>query len=224
VTLVKVCGIRTLAEGRQALAAGADWLGFVFWPGSRRYVEPAQAGPIIGALRQDFPGSGSGSGLGFSAVGVFVDPAPSELARVVQQAGIDRLQLCGDEPPATFAATHLPTVKSVRVRPGHEPDVAAILAENPFGADLFLLDTHRDGRYGGTGANFDWHALSALGPRCFVAGGLRPGNVRAALETLAPLGVDVSSGVERPGGGKDPALVRAFVEAVREHDRLACRR
>jgi phosphoribosylanthranilate isomerase len=216
VTLVKVCGIRTLAEGRQALAAGADWLGFVFWPRSRRYVEPARAGAIIGALRRDFPA--------FSAVGVFVDPSPAQLARAAEETGLDRVQLCGDEPAATLAAAHLPTVKAVQVRPGQEAETAAVVAANAVGADLFLLDTHRPGRYGGTGAAFDWHALRQLGPRCFVAGGLRPDNVRAALETLAPLGVDVSSGVERPQGGKDPALVRAFVEAVRQHDRLACRR
>jgi phosphoribosylanthranilate isomerase len=71
---------------------------------------------------------------------------------------------------------------------------------------------------GGTGRAFDWRALDAVGSNCLVAGGLRPDNVAGALDVLAPYGVDVSSGVEYPSGGKDPRLIRAFVEAVRSHD------
>jgi phosphoribosylanthranilate isomerase len=213
VTLVKVCGIRTVEEGRWALEAGADWLGFVFWTGSRRAVTPQAAAGVIRALRRH-PEP-------WSAVGVFVDPAPSEVEHVARVAGIDRAQLCGDEDAATLGAIALPTIKAIRVRRGQEAATVAVVDRDALRADLYLLDNHVDGRYGGTGDSFDWHALRAVGPRCFVAGGLRPDNVRRAIETLAPLGVDVSSGVERPGGGKDPELVRAFVEAVKTHDRLA---
>ncbi|MCA1644370.1 MAG: N-(5'-phosphoribosyl)anthranilate isomerase, partial [Chloroflexi bacterium] len=89
-----------------------------------------------------------------------------------------------------------------------------------------LLDTHAGGFAGGTGVTFDWTALRAIGPRCLVAGGLRPDNVTLALATLDPLGVDVSSGVEfsqtqNDGGGKDPRLIQAFLEAVRTYDKRA---
>jgi phosphoribosylanthranilate isomerase len=212
-TLVKVCGIRTLDEGRAALEAGADWLGFVFWGGSRRGIEPEAAGSIINKLR--------GRPEPWSAVGVFVDPTPAEVERAAHVAGIDRAQVCGDEDAATITAIALPTIKSIRIRRGEEARAAAIVDQEALAADLYLLDTHADGQYGGTGSSFDWDALRPVGSRCIVAGGLRPENVQLALQTLSPLGVDVSSGVERPGGGKDPALIRAFVEAVRTYDRLA---
>jgi phosphoribosylanthranilate isomerase len=88
---------------------------------------------------------------------------------------------------------------------------------DPYAAHRYLLDTH-GALPGGNGIAFDWQALRSVGARCIVAGGLKPDNVRTALTTLEPLGVDVSSGVEYPGGGKDPNLIRAFLEAVRAHD------
>jgi phosphoribosylanthranilate isomerase len=114
-----------------------------------------------------------------------------------------------------------PTLKAVHVRAGGEAAAAELVASNALGAHWYLLDTHADGLPGGTGTAFDWSALREVGPRCFVAGGLRPDNVTIALSTLDPFGVDVSSGVEfqnTPGAGKDPALIRAFLEAVRTHD------
>jgi phosphoribosylanthranilate isomerase len=112
------------------------------------------------------------------------------------------------------------------VRVGREAAAADVVASNALRAHLYLLDTHADGLHGGTGTAFDWAALQGVGPRCLVAGGLRPDNVAAALTTLAPLGVDVSSGVEfspprSDGGGKDPRLIQAFLEAVRTYDKRA---
>jgi phosphoribosylanthranilate isomerase len=212
VTLAKVCGIRTVDEGSVALEAGADLLGFVFWPGSRRFISPDAAGPIVAELRSRY--------ARWTAVGVFVDASPGDVARAVDASGIDRAQLHGDDDAASIAAMPIPVIKALSVRVGGESDVARLVTTNPLGAPLYLLDTHVNGYRGGTGTSFDWAALQSVGPHCFVAGGLRPETVGLALRTLSPLGVDVSSGVERPGGGKDPSLVRAFLEAVRSYDRI----
>ena len=211
-TLAKVCGIRSVDEGRVALEAGADLLGFVLWSGSRRFVSPEAAGEIVAELRSRY--------AGWTAVGVFVDASPDDVARAAEASSIDRAQLHGQDDATSIAAMPIPVIKAVSVRLGAESDVVDLVTTNPLGAPLYLLDTHADGSRGGTGTSFDWAALRSVGPRCFVAGGLRPETVGLALGTLSPLGVDVSSGVERPGGGKDPALVRAFLEAVRSYDRI----
>lgn len=209
-TLVKVCGIRTLDEGRAALDAGAGWLGFVFWPPSKRYVTPERVARIVRRLRDER--------AGWSAVGVFVEPGLDEAAQVADLCGLDLVQLSGDESPDLVARMPRPVVKALRVRAGAEAEVAAAVRQDRYAAWRYLLDTHRDGLYGGTGMSFEWDALREVGRDCLVAGGLRPENVRGALDTLAPFGVDVSGGVERPSGSKDPARIRAFMEAVKRYD------
>jgi phosphoribosylanthranilate isomerase len=169
------------------------------------------------------PLRGEGDLHRWAAVGVFVDPAPEDVAAIAAQCELDFVQLSGDEDANFVRQMPLPTVKAIRVERGREHEAAAIVRENGLGAHLYLLDTHRDGMYGGTGAQFDWGALRAIGPACIVAGGLRPDNVRTALETLTPHGVDVSGGVEFPGGGKDPRLIQAFMEAVRSYDLAGAR-
>jgi phosphoribosylanthranilate isomerase len=210
VTLVKVCGIRSIAEGRAALEAGANFLGFIFWAPGKRFIAPTDAALIISTLRRD--------SLDWSAVGVFVDPNSADVRATSDLCGLDYVQLSGQEPAELVAAMPRPTVKAIHVRAGYESAAAETITSNALGADLYLLDTHADTLPGGTGVAFDWAALRPIGPRCLVAGGLRPTNVASALATLTPLGVDVSSGVEFPSGGKDPRLIRAFVEAVRTYD------
>jgi len=217
-TLVKVCGLRSLSEARAAVQAGANWLGFIFWTPGKRFVPPAQAAEIIRTLRAEFSH--------FSTVGVFVNPSPLEVEEAVALCGLDYVQLSGDESAAIVDAMPRPTIKAIHVRAGSEAAAADVVATNALRAHLYLLDTHADGLHGGTGAVFDWAALQGIGPRCLVAGGLRPDNVATALATLAPLGVDVSSGVEfsnprTDGGGKDPRLIHAFLEAVRAYDQRA---
>jgi phosphoribosylanthranilate isomerase len=209
-TLVKVCGLRSLDEARVALDAGANLLGFIFWKPGKRYIRPSDAAPIIRALKA--------ISRDWSAVGVFADPAPGEIDQALAECDLDYVQLSGDEPAATVAAMPRPTVKAIHVRRGHEAEAARMVATNALGAHRYLLDTHADDLPGGTGVAFDWDALQPVGGQCFVAGGLRPDNVASALTVLAPLGVDVSTGVELPNGGKDPALIRAFLEAVHTHD------
>ncbi len=209
-TLVKVCGIRSIAEGRAALEAGANMLGFIFWPPSKRFIAPSDAAPIVAELRRE--------SLDWSAVGVFVDPPASDAAAASRLCGLDYVQLSGYEPAALVRQMPRPTIKAVHVRAGDEPAAAQAVMVSEFGADMYLLDTQTDALPGGTGIPFNWEALRGIGPRCLVAGGLRPDNVQSALATLMPLGVDVSTGVEFPSGGKDPRLIRAFLEAVRSHD------
>ena len=209
-TLIKVCGMRSLPEARVALEAGADLLGFIFWKPGKRYITPGDAARIITALRTE--------SLNWSAVGVFVDPTRAEVEEAAETCGLDYVQLSGSEPPEVVAAMPRPTFKALHVRAGQEVSAAEAVTADAFGAGRYLLDTHTDSLPGGTGVTFDWAALKAVGPSCFVAGGLRPDNVATALLTLAPYGVDVSSGVEFPSGGKDPRLIRAFVEAVKNYD------
>ena len=207
-TTVKICGIRTAHEGRAALDAGATYLGFVFWEPSRRFITPDEAARIIRELRSP----------AWAAVGVFVDPTPGQAVATARLCDLDYIQLSGNEDVATVRAMPGPTIKAIHVQVGQEADAARTIEADTLGADLYLLDTHAEHLPGGTGRTFDWHALRAVGPRCWVGGGLHPDNVSAALETLAPRGVDVSSGVEFPGGGKDPRLIRSFLEAVKTYD------
>ncbi len=209
-TLVKVCGLCSLAEARAGLEAGANLLGFIFWKPGKRYIAPSDAARIIAALRAE--------SRDWSAVGVFVDPLPEEVAQANDLCDFDFVQLSGDEPAEVVRAMPRPTFKALHVVAGKEVAAADVVASNALGAHRYLLDTHADGLPGGTGRAFDWGALRGVGPHCLIAGGLRPDNVAIALASLAPFGVDVSSGVEFPTGGKDPRLIRAFLEAVRSYD------
>jgi len=210
VTQVKVCGLRSVPEARAALQAGADYLGFIFWKPGKRYIAPPDAAHIIAELRAD--------SLDWAAVGVFVDPSVDDVLEATTLCGLDYVQLSGHEPAEMVARMPRPTFKALHVRTGQEVAAAEVVTSNSLGAHRYLLDTHADTLPGGTGRSFDWAALRSVGPECLVAGGLRPDNVAGALGTLAPYGVDVSSGVEFPSGGKDPRLIRAFVEAVRSYD------
>jgi phosphoribosylanthranilate isomerase len=209
-TLVKVCGLRSLDEARVALDAGANLLGFIFWKPGKRYVSPLAAARIISALRSET--------RDWAAVGVFVDPTIAEVEEAVALCSLEYVQLSGDESADLVAAMPRPTFKAVHVRTGREAAAAELVDGNALGAYRYLHDTHADGLPGGTGVTFDWGALQVVGPRCLVAGGLRADNVASALATLSPYGVDVSSGVEFPAGGKDPLLIRQFLEAVRSYD------
>ena len=207
-TLVKICGLRTFDEAAVALDAGANMLGFIFWQPGKRYVAPIDVGAMMSTLRA----------LGkFTAVGVFVDPSLEEVDAALAVCDLDLVQLNGHESPELVSAMPRPTVKAIHVRNGQETAAIDAIERDVYRAQRYLLDT-QGALPGGNGVAFDWTALRQIGNTCIVAGGLRPDNVATALETLEPLGVDVSSGVEYPTGGKDPTLIRAFLEAVRTYD------
>ncbi len=215
---VKICGITNLEDARAAAAAGADFLGFVFYPRSPRYVTPEVAGQIVAALQAE--------GLTVAAVGVFVDAPPAEIEHTMQRAALDLAQLHGDEPAAQVRALNGRAFKALRPRPGDdEAEVSLYLSvapEMPWAPQL-LVDAYRPGAYGGTGQTGDWRLAYALAQRCerlLLAGGLNPDNVAQAVVQVRPWGVDVSSGVEASPGRKDHGRVRAFIAAARAAERM----
>lgn len=200
---VKVCGITSSDDAGAALAAGADALGFVLWPGSPRAVDLERARGIARSLPPFV-----------LRVGVFVDASREELERSADFVGLDVLQLHGDEPPELVAALPRRTLKAVRVGPGFEPQHALRYLGAASG---LLLDTRSDAAPGGSGRRFDWslaRAVRAAAPFLVLAGGLDAGNVAEAIAAVRPDAVDVSSGVEAVPGRKDASKLRAFVAAV----------
>jgi phosphoribosylanthranilate isomerase len=200
---VKICGITTLEDAHQAVEAGADALGFVFWPQSRRFVDAPRARAIAAQIPPFVV-----------RVGVFVNASPDELVRTCETVGLDVVQLHGDEPPEALEQTPRRAVKALRVDARFNPSVVdAYAARAPI-----LLDTGAAGVYGGSGETFDWsraRLVRARVPHLILAGGLTAANVAQAVAAVRPDAVDVSGGVESTPGRKDPAKVRAFLEAVR---------
>jgi len=198
-TQVKICGLCDAEAARQAAEAGADLLGFHFC-GSLRRLSPEEARAIVQSLPRR-P----------RIVGVFLDQPPSEVAQVADFVGLDAVQLHGAEAPG-FAASR-PVLKVLKVRDGQLPDASGW-------PDPILLDSWSPDRRGGTGRAWDWARAAELLARrqVFLAGGLTPANVAAAVTEHRPYGVDVSSGVESAPRRKDPDLVRAFIQAVRKAD------
>jgi phosphoribosylanthranilate isomerase len=207
-TLIKVCGITSIEAGLTALDAGASYLGFVFYPPSIRLVTPEGAGKMISALREAHP-------AGWQAVGVFVNESLEKVRAVAALSGLDVVQLNGEEPREYVEALDLPVFKAVRI--GGDAPVAVPPSPADFAAERLLVDASVPGQYGGTGVSYDWTQVRPIVVDGFVAGGLTPTNVGAAIAAATPWGVDVSSGVER-GGVKNPKLIRAFLEAVRQAD------
>lgn len=202
---VKICGITSVEDGLAAVGAGADAVGFVFWPGSPRAVDAATARRISQALPPFV-----------SRVGVFVDASMEDVRRVADEVGLDLVQFHGSEPPDQVAAAPRRAIKALGV--GLDFDVALATAFSE-GATALLLDTQSNAAPGGTGQSFDWSKVRAVRTQVLhliLAGGLDPENVAAAIATVRPDGVDVSSGVESSPGRKDAAKMRAFVEAVRK--------
>jgi len=199
---VKICGITSYEDAAAAVELGADALGFNFYPASPRYVEPAIARAIIRRLPPLV-----------TTVGLFVNETPEEVCRAARAAGVGVLQLHGDETPDYCGRlSGWPLIKAVRV--GAALDAAGL---EDYEVQAFLLDARDGALYGGTGKVWDWSLAAALSVRVpvILAGGLRPDNVAEAIRTARPYGVDVSSGVESSPGRKDRALVRAFIEEVR---------
>lgn len=204
---VKICGITGWADARLAVDSGADALGFNFYPPSPRYIEPRRAARIVRRLRSERPRAK------VAIVGVFVDEAMETIREIAETVGLDTVQLHGRETPRRVAqvAAFRPVIKVFRVRRGFAPSRLA-----RYRASAFLLDGFQPGRPGGTGRRFDWSVArraSRYG-RIFLAGGLRPENVAAAVAEARPFALDVCSGVEARPGKKDPAKVKEFMRQV----------
>jgi phosphoribosylanthranilate isomerase len=201
---VKICGLTREEDVLDCVRAGADLIGFNFWPQSRRYLSPALASPLR-ALVPD----------GVEAVGVFVNAPPEEVAQVARDLSLSAVQLHGDEDLAEYGGIGCELIPVLRVDPAR-PELAALPSRS---ARRVLVDAAVAG-YGGAGKSFDWQLFAPFRERLdaelLLAGGLTVHNVLEAVRTLRPWGVDVASGVEQAPGIKDPELVRAFVAAARE--------
>jgi phosphoribosylanthranilate isomerase len=205
-TLVKICGVTNLEDALAAVEAGASMLGFNFYRRSPRYVSLEDARRILERLPETVTG-----------VGVFVNEPPDEVESVAREAGLDAVQLHGDETPEFCRSLRgLKTIKALRVRQGFDAAACAL-----YTTDAILLDAYAADAFGGTGHTFDW-ALARQArervARLFLAGGLTPDNVAEAVRAVRPYAVDVCSGVETSPGRKSPQLMRRFVEEVKEVD------
>lgn len=203
-TLVKVCGIKTVDEARAAWEAGAWAIGLVFAPSPRR-VEPEEALRICTAMLH-----------GPLKIGVFVNEELNTIRRIAGMCDLDAVQLHGEESPQIVEQLIWPVIKSFPVdRPVHH----SLFEEwKPW---AYHFDSKSRGVVrGGTGRTFDWNYLNRLPgqERIMISGGLNPDNVVQVIKRLKPWAVDVSSGVEYPGGGKNPDAISRFMARVKEED------
>ncbi len=198
---VKYCGITRAQDAARAAALGVDAIGLVFHPPSPRRVDLDAARRVAAALPPFV-----------TTVGLFVDAPRAEVEEVLAAVPLDLLQFHGEEPPEYCRGFGRPYVKAVRMRPGVDLHrVAARYAE----AAALLLDTYRRDLPGGTGESFDWERVPGDLPLpVILAGGLKPGNVAEAIRRVRPYAVDVSGGIEREPGVKDPERMAAFMQEV----------
>lgn len=207
---VKICGLKDRPSLEAALDGGAAYVGFVFFPPSPRALSPADAGPLAemaaGRARR---------------VGLFVDASDAEIATALGSVALDVLQLHGHETPERVQAARerfgLPVIKACPVATAADLTAAKAWRAS---ADIMLFDAkppkRPDALPGGNAQTFDWDLLAQdrpLGP-WMLSGGLTPENVADAVKRAAPPALDVSSGVERVRGEKDPELIRRFLQAT----------
>jgi len=197
---VKICGITRLEDAQAAVDAGANAVGFVFWPKSPRRVDVERAREIASALPEDV-----------TTVGVFVDQPLHEVNDVARRVGLRAVQLHGSEDSEYVRAMTRPVIKAVAVLGSQTPDVNAW----PSNVTV-LLDVHDPVKKGGTGKTIDWTVAASVASRrnVLLAGGLTPQNVGDAIARVRPYGIDVSSGVEVEPGIKDHGRIKALFEAV----------
>lgn len=196
-TFVKVCGITTAEDAHAAVAAGADALGFNFYPKSPRYLTPAAAAAITREIAPHV-----------LKVGVFVNEAPEAVAAIVAEAGLDVAQLHGDEAPPAIPPG-IRVWKAYRVARDFDP-----AAMTRFPAEAYLLDAPTD-LYGGAGEPFDWELARGAAGRFLLAGGLDETNVGEAIAAVHPWGVDSCSRLETAPGRKDHGRVARFIAAAK---------
>jgi phosphoribosylanthranilate isomerase len=222
VTRIKICGITNLDDARCAAAAGADFLGFIFYLKSPRFVTPKQAAVITQAIRGEFGTSAP------RCTGVFVNEPAARVTEILDTAGLDLAQLHGDEPPDVVQSLHPRAFKAIRPRTPADANAAlatyrdaiAALQDGDVTLPQLLIDAYHPQQYGGTGISADLMVVRPITRqvRLLLAGGLTPETVASAIEQVQPWGVDVSSGVEATKGIKDHAKVRTFTQAVHQCD------
>ncbi|MEX0723955.1 MAG: phosphoribosylanthranilate isomerase [Gracilimonas sp.] len=205
-TKIKICGITNLEDARFAAGALVDYLGFIFYEKSPRYIEPGEAGAIINWIE------------GPEKVGVFVNQPLDDVNRIAKETGLDYVQLHGDESPEYCELVDKPIIKVIHIE---EETVEYILKhqieEYSKVAEFLLFDTKIDGLWGGTGKSFDWEILNdmELDIPYFLSGGLNASNIKEAIETVEPYAIDVSSSLEQKPGLKDFGKIEFFMDEIR---------
>ena len=203
-TRIKICGITRAEDRDAAIAAGADALGFVFYPSSPRYVAPEKAAQLVSPIPAFV-----------SRVGLFVNAEPATVHSVLAEVALNVLQFHGDEDAAYCRQFGRPWIKAARVSPGLDLLEYACAFE---GACGLLLDAFVEG-YGGGGKEFDWSLIpSSLPLPVILSGGLQVSNIQQAVRVIRPWAVDVSSGVEVAKGIKDAGKIAQFIAGVRNAD------
>lgn len=203
-TRIKFCGIKTLTDALAAVEAGADTLGFVMSDSPRR-IEPQAARDIIIRLPPMV-----------STVGVFVDEDVHYVTETAKYCLFNGIQLQGTENLELYSSIDIPIIKSYKVK-----DYSSFLKlDLNDSVCAFLFDSYDKDKAGGTGKNFNWNILQKkrFSKPFILAGGLTPLNVTDAIKLLHPYAVDVSSGIEKSVGVKDPQLMEYFVKSVRLGD------
>jgi phosphoribosylanthranilate isomerase len=204
--LVKICGITRAEDAAAAVECGAGALGFVFWTGSPRCIDPYRARAIVATLPPLV-----------TSVGVFVNQPGDYVTSVASLVRLGAVQLHGDETVGYAAGMATPVIKAVTVA---DPQCSDWPAHT-----LLLLDVHDPEKRGGTGRTVDWTAAAGIAAqrKMLLAGGLTPENVADAVARVRPFGIDVSSGVERSPGVKDHQRLRALFEALHDNSPFATR-
>jgi phosphoribosylanthranilate isomerase len=197
---VKICGITRPQDVDAAVAAGADALGFVFTPRSKRHVTIEAARELVARVPAFV-----------SRVGLFMDQEANDVAAVLKQVPLSLLQFHGRESGAYCSRFGMPYIKALDVAGATAPG----LAQEYAGAAALLLDSHEAGAPGGTGNTFDWTSIPELPKPLILAGGLNPENVRRAVASVAPWAVDVSSGVEDSPGVKNEGKMIEFINEAK---------
>lgn len=206
-TWIKICGITNLKDALEATDLGVDALGFILAPSPRR-MDPLSIREITHALPKSL-----------LKVGVFVNEELKEVLRVAEDCNLDALQFHGEESPEYCRKVSLPVIKAIGVK---DSGILQEVEKYPF-ASILLDSSSAAEQAGGTGKTFCWEmAREVRKKRNFIlSGGLNPSNVKQAIQTLRPMGVDVCSGVESAPGRKDLSKMIDFVKEVRKADETA---
>jgi len=194
--ILKICGMTRVGDALHAVREGATAIGFVFWKGSPRYIEPERAGEIAAALPATV-----------TTVGVFVNEPVDAIRETARVAGLRMVQLHGEETPAYMEQIDQPVMRAVTL-----DTMVETTKTWPAGTTL-LLDSTDPSRRGAGRAAVDWPRAAVItrGRRVVLAGGLTPDNIEEAIVTVRPIGVDVASGVESAPGVKDLDKVARFL-------------
>ena len=201
-TKIKICGIKTVDDALTAMEAGADLIGFNFYPKSPRYIEVGTCRDIMAGMRKYGH---------ITYVGVFVNAPAADVRATLETCGLNLAQLHGDETPEMVQSFYGRAFKAFR---GIPHDLNGFARED---VPALLVDASVKGAYGGTGVTADWKGAAQLAGNypLLLAGGLTPRNVVEAVRRVRPWGVDVASGVESSPGLKDAGKMKAFVQAVK---------